>query len=107
LSTWESQRDKSSVFEEVEMDWNTSVLGLYMLATAIVGVMLFKETDDAQKMRKKRKVGPVYWGCYQGTSLDEPDSMKTIDIPEPSKNPEVVVGSGMYARGRAVKSANG
>jgi len=88
------------------MDWNTSVLGLYMLATAIVGVLLFRESDEAQK-HKKRKVGPVYWGCYKGTSLDEPESMRTIEVPEPSKQREVVVGSGMYARGRAVKSANG
>lgn len=78
-----------------------------MLATAIVGVLLFRESDEAQKAKKRNKVGPVYWGCYKGISLNEPESMKTITIPEPSKQREVVVGSGMYAKGRAVKSANG
>lgn len=49
---------------------------------------------------KKEKVGPVYWGVYDGLSTDEPETLKTIEIKKTPGKEKVVAGSGSYALGR-------
>ena len=81
------------------MDMNT-VMGLYVLAAAAVGFVLFRE-EDAEGLSKKKRVGPSYWGSYKGLAV-EPESMRRIEMPKPTKDCEGLAGSAAYSKGKAV-----
>ena len=52
---------------------------------------------------KKKKVGSTYWGIYEGTPIDEPESMRTIEVRRSTRKEIYIAGSGTYAAGRGVK----
>jgi hypothetical protein len=53
---------------------------------------------------RKKRVGPAFWGNYEGRTSEVP-GMQIIKLPKITFNPEAVVGSELYSKGRAVKSA--
>ncbi|MBS1957479.1 MAG: hypothetical protein JST89_25050 [Cyanobacteria bacterium SZAS-4] len=55
----------------------------------------------------KKKVGPTFWGNYQDSvnDVNALSAMQTIKLPKITFNPEAVVGSELYSKGMAVKSA--
>jgi hypothetical protein len=88
------------------MDFNSGVVILYFIAAIVVGIYVLREIEGgAEDHVVKGKVGPSYWGVYQGNHVKESESMRTIEPPAPGHDVGTAVGSGMYARGRAVKSA--
>ncbi|HEY9871368.1 MAG TPA: hypothetical protein V6D08_19575 [Candidatus Obscuribacterales bacterium] len=52
-----------------------------------------------------RRVGPSYWGVYEGAPPIEDPSMRTFELKPPSDIPGAVGGSSKYSRGMPVKSA--
>lgn len=52
-----------------------------------------------------RRVGPSYWGVYEGTPPVEDASMRTFELKPPSEIPKAVGGSSKYSRGMPIKSA--
>ena len=83
------------------------MLFVYILGAVCVGLYIFREDLEPSFLIKKKdkRLGPSYWGVYQGSDLVEPTSMQTIEPPKPCKDSDGVAGSGMYSKGRAVKSA--
>lgn len=89
------------------MDVLTSALILYAIVAVATGVYVFRDRLGIFPTQAKNKpVGPSYWGVYRGSPNTDRESEKIIKLHEiKSDDDETVVGSGMYAKGRAVKSA--
>jgi hypothetical protein len=83
------------------------LLVLYTLGIALVGIFIFKDEIGPSFLitKKDRKLGPSYWGVYQGSPLEDALHEQTVKPPEPCKDVEGAVGSGAYAGGKAVSSA--
>jgi hypothetical protein len=89
------------------MDVLTSALILYAIVAVISGLYVLRDrlgifpSDDNSK-----PVGPSYWGVYRGAPPQDKESEKVIKLNEiKSADDDQVAGSGVYAKGRAVKSA--
>lgn len=91
------------------MDIGSWVFYFYGFAAVVVGVYLIREVDFGETYmikKKETRLGPNYWGTYEGTASSVPSSMETIEPPKPCKDAEGgLAGSGAYAGGKAVKSA--
>jgi hypothetical protein len=83
------------------------MLCIYVLGAVAVGIYVFREELEPTFLIKKKdkRLGPSYWGVYEGSELEEQEAMRTIVPPKPCKDADGVAGSGMYSKGRAVKSA--
>lgn len=84
------------------------LLGIGIIGATITLVSILHNLDVSEMMPvyrpRKKKVGPTFWGNYDGSGHD-PANMQTIRLPKITFNQEAVVGSEMYSKGRAVKSA--
>jgi hypothetical protein len=84
------------------------ILGIGMIGATITLFCVLHNLDVAEMMPvyrpRKKKVGPTFWGSYGGLS-GEVQTMQTIKLPKITFNPQSVVGSELYAKGMAVKSA--
>lgn len=87
------------------MDVGSTIFTVYFIGAVVVGIFLLREVEFGSESTLKKKgqtLGPEYWGRYQG-SQNEPDSMKTIVPPTPTKDSVGgLSGGGTYAGGRAV-----
>ena len=90
---------------ENSMDVLTSALILYAITAVLVGIYLFRERLGIDLRPKRNRVGPSYWGVYSGSDVDDQEAERRIELHPVENDDESVVGSGMYASGRAIKSA--
>ncbi|HEY9679216.1 MAG TPA: hypothetical protein V6C76_14500 [Drouetiella sp.] len=51
---------------------------------------------------KIKKVGSSYWGVYDGSAVNSPTELCTIEIKKATRKDKVVAGSQTYAAGRGV-----
>lgn len=90
------------------MDLGNVIFSVYFFGAVLVGVYLIREVDfgdDNVLIKKKgKKLGPTYWGSYQGTPTSDDESMQTIVPPKPTKDSDGVAGGKGYSTGKAVKS---
>lgn len=89
------------------------ILAYLLLAIGIIGatitlISVLHNLDVSEMMPvyrpRKKKVGPTFWGNYQGTDQNSP-GRQSINLPKITFNGEAVVGSELYSKGHAVKSA--
>lgn len=88
------------------MELGGTVFLLYIVGALVVGIFILREVEFETKVLQKKgtKLGPTYWGAYEGTDVQSDESMKTIDLPKPVKDSEGVAGGRGYSSGKAVKS---
>ena len=79
------------------------IIGATITLFSVLHNLDVSEMMPVYKPRKK-KVGPTFWGNYQDSAGDV-QAMQTIKLPKITFNPEAVVGSELYSKGMAVKSA--
>jgi hypothetical protein len=71
------------------------------IAGWILLMLAFPNDFMPQPKSKKTKVGPTFWGVYDGAPTEEtPDQVKIVLNPLGSKKRKEVAGSTMYAQGR-------
>ncbi len=84
------------------------ILGIGMIGATITLFYVLHNLDVSELMPvyrpRKKKVGPAFWGNYEVPDR-EVQTMQTIKLPKITFNPQAVVGSELYAKGMAVKSA--
>ncbi len=84
------------------------LVGIGIIGATITLISVLHNLDVTEMMPvykpRKKKVGPAFWGNYQD-SANEIKTMQTIKLPKITFNPEAVVGSELYSKGMAVKSA--
>lgn len=51
-----------------------------------------------------KKVGPSYWGVYDGSPLKEGEELRIIAVRQPTFTEIVTAGSTVYSKGKPVKS---
>lgn len=51
-----------------------------------------------------KKVGPSYWGVYDGSPAKEDTSLCTIAVRQPTFTEIITAGSSVYSKGKPVKS---
>ncbi len=51
-----------------------------------------------------KKVGPSYWGVYEGAPINEEVCLRTIAVRQPTFQEIVTAGSAVYSKGKPVKS---
>lgn len=49
-----------------------------------------------------KKVGSTYWGIYEGTPSEEPESMRTVELKDVARKEVYIAGSSTYSMGRGV-----
>lgn len=76
-----------------------SFLGLVLGASILLHIA-FPNLILPEEKPKKKRVGSTYWGVYDSVVTDEPEEMKTIEVPKAARKERVVAGSSMYAAGR-------
>jgi hypothetical protein len=90
------------------MDLMGAVFTFYFFGAILVGVYLIREVEfgpDLRIKKKGQKLGPTYWGAYEGANQENP-AEQLIVPPEPTKDENGTIGgSGAYSGGKAVKSA--
>ncbi|CAN5320985.1 hypothetical protein BH10CYA1_BH10CYA1_29340 [soil metagenome] len=79
------------------------IIGATITLFSVLHNLDVSEMMPVYKPRKK-KVGPTFWGYYHDSAGDI-NTMQTIKLPKITFNPEAVVGSELYSKGMAVKSA--
>lgn len=89
----------------VIMFWMLITFGIIGAIITLCSVLHNLDVADMMPIyrTRKKKVGAAFWGSYEG-SLDE--SPETIGLPKITFNSEALAGSELYSKGRAVKSAN-
>jgi len=55
---------------------------------------------------KNKRVGSTYWGIYKGSSMEESESEKTVELKQVARKGHYAAGSITYSQGRGV-SMNG
>lgn len=84
------------------------LVGIGIIGATITLFSVLHNLDVSEMMPvykpRKKKVGPTFWGNYQDSGSDS-SAMHTIKLPKITFNPEAVVGSELYSKGMAVKSA--
>jgi len=82
------------------------VIGIIGATITLISVLHNLDVSEMMPVYKprKKKVGPSFWGNYEGGAGDI-QAMHTIKLPKITFNPEAVVGSELYSKGMAVKSA--
>lgn len=81
------------------MDLVVNAIAL-LLAAATVVFIAFPHLLFPSNKEKKERVGPVYWGVYDGSPTDEPEAWKKIEIKKTRGKEKVVAGSATYSLGR-------
>ena len=81
------------------MDLIVNIIALLLGAITIVFIA-FPHLLFPDDRRKTQKVGPVYWGVYDGQATDEPEELKKIEVKKSTGKEKVVAGSASYAKGR-------
>ncbi len=77
----------------------------FFLISSAIAAVLCAHIASLIQLNVKRKVGPSYWGVYEGAAPFEDPSMRVLELRAPSKDPGGLGGSNNYAKGKAVKSA--
>ena len=89
------------------------IMVYFLIAIGIIGATItllsvLHNLDVSEMMPvykpRRKKVGPTFWGNYKDNACDT-NAMQTIKLPKITFNPEAVVGSELYSKGMAVKSA--
>ncbi|MBI4532636.1 MAG: hypothetical protein HY711_01715 [Candidatus Melainabacteria bacterium] len=71
-----------------------------LFAIAVLVHLAFPSLLIPEAKPRKKTVGPTYWGVYEGQSVDDPESMKTIEVSKSTRKEKVIAGSVMYSAGR-------
>lgn len=83
--------------------------GFVLVAVGAMVVWLFKDANLADILPiyspdEKKKVKSSYWGCYNGADTGKGIDQAAIQLPKITFEEVVIVGSSVYAKGKAVKS---
>ncbi len=82
-------------------------LMFYIVAGAIaIGILLVIAEPQRfmpEPKEEKKLVGCTYWGIYEGTAADEPETLRTIEIKKASRKEKYIAGGTTYAAGRGVR----
>jgi hypothetical protein len=81
------------------MDLLINLAAIFVGAIAIFFIA-FPHLLFPAEAAKKERVGPVYWGVYDGEPTDELEAYKKIEIKKSRGKEKVVAGSSSYAMGR-------
>jgi hypothetical protein len=78
---------------------------MFEIVSALVGLAIllsiaFPHIVFPAGKGKKKKVGSVYWGVYDGASVKNQPGEKEIEIPAPARKCNEIAGSAMYASGK-------
>jgi len=77
----------------------------FLLICSAIGAVLCAHIVSLVQPHVKRKVGPSYWGVYEGVAPIDDPGLRVLELRPPSQDPERIGGSTKYAKGKAVKSA--
>ena len=80
-------------------------LAFFFLICSAIAAVLCAHIASLIQPHIKRKVGPSYWGVYEGVAPMEDASMRVLELRAPSKDPDGLGGSSKYSTGKTVKSA--
>ncbi len=79
------------------------IIGATITLYSVLHNLDVSEILPVYKPRKKR-VSASFWGIYEAAGKDA-QAIQTIALPKITFNPEAIVGSELYSKGHAVKSA--
>jgi hypothetical protein len=78
----------------------------YIFGTVIAAVLLIFIAEPQRFLPeyepKKKRVGGTYWGIYEGTDIEEPEEMRTVELQQVARKQQYIAGSSTYALGRGV-----